>query len=338
MFKDKNLKYILAAAFVTIVLFVVINICLVYPTFSGIILKNITANAATEQKAALDKALLNAQLIVFATAAVLLSALLFASVKAGRNIARCKTVEEKLRQSEDRFRTILDGSQDVMIAVDQACQIIIFNTDAEKMFGRNAEEMLGKHLECRMPEQFRQKHLPGLADNEKHRTYLETETDDASTKTIRRKALTKVLNQLLESPAGNSRPPSRSESSSDGDPQSSAVTDRMPIDIDAVVREFGGDRTLINTVIERFIEDAEEQIDALHKAIADHDGESLRREAHKIRGAAANLTASALAEAAGSIEALAESQEFEEATERLEKLKQEFERLKEACSSQSIQI
>jgi len=69
-----------------------------------------------------------------------------------------RRVEEALRESEERFRTIVDASKDGMIAIDREGAITIFNPAAERIFGHRREEMIGQPLDCLMPEEYREQH------------------------------------------------------------------------------------------------------------------------------------------------------------------------------------
>jgi len=105
--------------------------------------------------------------------------------------------------------------------------------------------------------------------------------------------------------------------------------DAMPLDFEEAVREFGGDRELVVTVIGTFLDKAAAQVQVLNDALDQQDRETLRQEAHKIRGGAANLTAMALAQTAENLENIAQSGTLTEAAEQVVQLKQEFDRLKQ---------
>ncbi|MFC1558068.1 PAS domain S-box protein [candidate division KSB1 bacterium] len=66
--------------------------------------------------------------------------------------------EEKLRESEDLLRTIIDATKEAMITIGQDGLINIFNPAAEKIFTRKKEEMIGKTVDCLMPEEYSGKH------------------------------------------------------------------------------------------------------------------------------------------------------------------------------------
>ena len=103
----------------------------------------------------------------------------------------------------------------------------------------------------------------------------------------------------------------------------------MPLDLEEAVREFGGNRELVGTVVGKFLDQAESQVQVLNDALDRQDRETLRQEGHKIRGGAANLTAMPLAEAAESLERIALSGSFAEVSEQVARLKEEFDRLKQ---------
>jgi len=106
-------------------------------------------------------------------------------------------------------------------------------------------------------------------------------------------------------------------------------TDAAPLDFEEAVAEFGGNRELVNTVIGKFLGKANTQIQLLKEALEKQDTETLRKEAHKIRGGAGNLTAMQLAMAAERLEKLAQSGKLDEAAEQLTELEKEFNRLKQ---------
>ncbi len=74
------------------------------------------------------------------------------------DITERKRVEEALRASEERFRTVVDASQDAIITIDREGLITTFNPAAEKMFGRKQAEQLGQPLDALMPEEYRERH------------------------------------------------------------------------------------------------------------------------------------------------------------------------------------
>jgi len=77
---------------------------------------------------------------------------------ANRYITKRKQAVEALRESENLLCTVINATQEAMISVGQDGLITMFNPAAEKMFGRNKEEMIGQPVDCLMPEEFREQH------------------------------------------------------------------------------------------------------------------------------------------------------------------------------------
>jgi len=74
------------------------------------------------------------------------------------DITQRKRAENAVRESKERFRTVVTASKDAMISMDQEGLIVMFNPAAEQMFGRAASGMLGRPLDCLMPEEYRRRH------------------------------------------------------------------------------------------------------------------------------------------------------------------------------------
>jgi diguanylate cyclase (GGDEF)-like protein/PAS domain S-box-containing protein len=80
--------------------------------------------------------------------------------------------EHDLRASEARLDGIVRSAKDAIITVDAAGAIIIFNTAAELMFGRMAQEMIGQSLERLLPQAGRVAHAHHV------QTFLKGDQDD----------------------------------------------------------------------------------------------------------------------------------------------------------------
>ena len=155
--------------------------------------------------------------------------------------------------------------------------------------------------------------------------------NDLITKPISRSSLVPAIARWLASDEGTSE--SQSGSPSPRNDEMHASAHAAPMDFERAVEEFGGKRALLDSLLDRFLEEVEIQIRALERALVEDDWETLRREAHKTRGGAANLAAEPLASAAEQIELSAEFSHRISAEEGLTWFEQEFERLKQFAAA-----
>ena len=81
-----------------------------------------------------------------------------------RDITQNKQAEDALRLSEEQFRAIVETARDGFISIDGDGNISQFNPAAEKMFGYDAKDAIGKSVgDLIVPDKFRKKHEDGLA-------------------------------------------------------------------------------------------------------------------------------------------------------------------------------
>jgi PAS domain S-box-containing protein len=75
-----------------------------------------------------------------------------------RDITERRRMEEALRESEDRFRGVIESATDAVITVDAQQRIMMFNAAAAAMFLCPAGEAIGKTLDRFLPERYRAAH------------------------------------------------------------------------------------------------------------------------------------------------------------------------------------
>jgi PAS domain S-box-containing protein len=80
-----------------------------------------------------------------------------------RDITDRVAMEDEIRSSEMRFRSILDSAHDAIITADSKGMILSWNRAAMVIFGHTAEEVLGKPLTIIVPEEYRTLHEQGVS-------------------------------------------------------------------------------------------------------------------------------------------------------------------------------
>ena len=146
--------------------------------------------------------------------------------------------------------------------------------------------------------------------------------DDCLIKPLRRKALL----DMVEKWARPSAPPDVSARAKPAEsPASDAVAQVM--DYDRAIEEFGGDRDLLIETSQEFVANVRRQLAVIRKAVGAGETETVRCEAHSIKGGAANLTAMELSRRAHALEQIGNSGVLTDASSALAEIEEEFERL-----------
>jgi len=98
-------------------------------------------------------------------------------------------------------------------------------------------------------------------------------------------------------------------------------------DASTMLERLGGDKTLMHDVVEVFLEDTPRLLAAIHQAIEASDAEGLQSTAHELKGAAGNLAAAGVVDAARALEILGRHAAFDAAPAAWLRLETEASRL-----------
>ena len=101
-------------------------------------------------------------------------------------------------------------------------------------------------------------------------------------------------------------------------------------DVEQALSNMDGDEELLRETVELFLKEYPKILVRLHTALADTDAKTLEREAHSIKGAAANLGATAAYEAAFRLEQIGRAENWGRAPDALTALERELKRLEKA--------
>ena len=148
--------------------------------------------------------------------------------------------------------------------------------------------------------------------------------DDCLIKPLRKKTLLDMLEKWAQ-------PSARPEIAVSEKPAESPTLDSITqvLDYDRAIEEFGGDKNFLLETSLEFMEHVREQIVTIRKAIDSGIADTVRSEAHSIKGAASNLTAMELSRKAYALENIGSSGALNEAPIALAELEHALERLAE---------
>ncbi len=94
------------------------------------------------------------------------------------DITEQKLVEDTLRESETKFKSIVEKANEAVITIDNSGKIIFWNPAAEKIFGYTIEEAVGQKIAMIVPGSLRQSHMDGM------RRFVETGQSKIMGKTV----------------------------------------------------------------------------------------------------------------------------------------------------------
>jgi PAS domain S-box-containing protein len=85
-----------------------------------------------------------------------------------QDITERKRAEERLRQSEERYRILAETAPDAIVTMDEDSVIVYANPATEQVFGCTPAELIGQSMTLLIPERLRRAHRAGVV------RYLET--------------------------------------------------------------------------------------------------------------------------------------------------------------------
>ena len=157
---------------------------------------------------------------------------------------------------------------------------------------------------------------------------LEVGMDDYLAKPLTRRELLAMIEKWTganEPPPDSPKPDTRVNQSPTVDHHQSK--EKTPVDFEKALKQFVGNKTVLMKVLNGFVENARGQIGIIRQAITDRDADRVRREAHSIKGGAANLTAVELSRTAFEMENIGKSGSMERGISVLKRLEKELDGL-----------
>ena len=150
------------------------------------------------------------------------------------------------------------------------------------------------------------------------------------TKPLRRRRFLSVVGEWTSQNVVESPPPAQSptEPGNSADNGNAEGRNDRPMDWEVALDEFMGDETLLRRLAATFGQAVGGQVVTISQALSQNDAETVRKEAHAIKGGAANLCADALADAAGKLETIGLSGDLVDGRAALAAVSSELERLK----------
>jgi CheY-like chemotaxis protein len=111
---------------------------------------------------------------------------------------------------------------------------------------------------------------------------------------------------------------------------------RQPIDLNRALNEFMGEKEVLNGILSEFTAKVRSQISSIRQAFLSLDFTEIAKEAHSIKGGAANLTANKVAGMASALEKAAYLQQAELVKHLADELEEQFEKLEHYLRNHDI--
>jgi len=112
---------------------------------------------------------------------------------------------------------------------------------------------------------------------------------------------------------------------SDGD-QKTLV---QPLNVQDALARCAGDKDFLKEMLSEFLQLSGDQMSAIQQAIGGNDADTLTKQAHSIKGAAANLGAESVASVALELEMMGRKSQLDQAGDAFDRLRQQVDALNE---------
>ncbi len=67
------------------------------------------------------------------------------------SVAAIRRERDQLRDSEERYRSLAESASDAIVVIDEEGEILYVNPVAEKVFGTQAQQLLGQRIDVLLP-------------------------------------------------------------------------------------------------------------------------------------------------------------------------------------------
>ena len=227
-----------------------------------------------------------------------------------------------------------NGQEAVAAFQGSRYDLILMDLQMPIMDGYGATQAI-RRLETQNLADMAQRHVPIVAmtahaTTQDRQACLDAGMDDYLAKPLRRKDfLAKVEKWLFRQ---EEHEPSQ-EAAPAAIVQTAEAPRPVPLDLARAIAEFDHDRAFLFGVLKEFLLKGHTQIETIRRGLAERDFEPAEREAHSIKGGAANLTADALSKVAYELELAARRGDTAAGTELLASLRLEIRRLEDFQAS-----
>lgn len=158
--------------------------------------------------------------------------------------------------------------------------------------------------------------------------------DDWVCKPLQRDQLLRTIDKCLGRHAGEEQ--DQNPLKAVDDPLDKADRKKPPIDLDRALKEFMGKKDILFAVLDQFMNRSGDQITDLRSACGRADYRAVASDAHRLKGAAANLRAGGLARAASDLETAVATEKNAAVCSLIEKLAEEFHHLERFLRQEGV--